>query len=58
MKLTKKRILITAGEPASISSEITVKAIEKLNNQITLETFSIKIPENTTSSQNKPKSKP
>ena len=32
MKLIKKRILITAGEPASISSEITIKAIKKLNN--------------------------
>ena len=31
MKLIKKRILITAGEPASISSEITIKAIKKLN---------------------------
>ena len=30
MKLIKKRILITAGEPASISSEITIKAITKL----------------------------
>ena len=25
-----KRILITAGEPASISSEITIKALKKL----------------------------
>ena len=32
MKLVNKRILITAGEPASISSEITIKAIKKLNN--------------------------
>ena len=32
MNLIKKRILITAGEPASISSEITIKAIKKLNN--------------------------
>ena len=31
MKLNKKRILITAGEPASISSEITIKALKKLN---------------------------
>ncbi len=30
MNLIKNRILITAGEPASISSEITVKAIKKL----------------------------
>ena len=30
MNLIKKRILITAGEPASISSEITIKAIKKL----------------------------
>ena len=29
MNLIKKRILITAGEPASISSEITIKAITK-----------------------------
>ena len=29
MNLIKKRILITAGEPASISSEITIKAIKK-----------------------------
>ena len=32
MSLIKKRILITAGEPASISSEITIKAIKKLRN--------------------------
>ena len=32
MKLVNKRILITAGEPASISSEITIKALEKLKN--------------------------
>ena len=32
MNLIKKRILITAGEPASISSEITIKAIKKLKN--------------------------
>ena len=32
MSLIKKRILITAGEPASISSEITVKALKKLKN--------------------------
>ena len=33
MKLVNKRILITAGEPASISSEITIKALEKLKNK-------------------------
>ncbi len=33
MNLIKKRILITAGEPASISSEITIKAIKKLRKQ-------------------------
>ena len=32
MNLIKKRILITAGEPSSISAEITIKAIKKLNN--------------------------
>ena len=32
MSLNKKRILITAGEPASISSEITIKALKKLEN--------------------------
>ncbi len=32
MKLSKKRIVITAGEPASISSEITVKSL--LSNKI------------------------
>ena len=32
MKLVNKRILITAGEPASISSE-TIKALEKLKNK-------------------------
>ena len=30
MNLIKKRILITSGEPAGISSEITIKAIKKL----------------------------
>ncbi len=30
MNLNKKRILITSGEPASISSEITIKALKKL----------------------------
>ena len=30
MKLIKKRILITAGEPASISSEITIIALKNL----------------------------
>ena len=29
MNLIKKRILITAGEPSSISAEITIKAIKK-----------------------------
>ena len=33
MNLIKKRILITAGEPASISSEISVKAIKKLKKE-------------------------
>ena len=33
MNLNKKRILITAGEPASISSEITIKAIKKLKKE-------------------------
>ena len=32
MSLVKKRILITAGEPAGISSEITIKALRKLKN--------------------------
>ena len=36
MKLVNKRILITAGEPASISSEITVKALEKLKDNTEL----------------------
>ena len=33
MELIKKRILVTAGEPASISSEITIKAIKKLKKE-------------------------
>jgi len=33
MNLIKKRILITAGEPASISSEITIKAIKKIKKE-------------------------
>jgi 4-hydroxythreonine-4-phosphate dehydrogenase len=33
MNLNKKRILITAGEPASISSEITIKAMKKLRKE-------------------------
>ena len=33
MKSVNKRILITAGEPASISTEITIKALEKLKNK-------------------------
>ena len=37
MNLVKKRILITAGEPASISSEITIKALEKLKNIVDTE---------------------
>ena len=32
MNLINKRILITAGEPASVSSEITIKALKKLKN--------------------------
>ena len=46
MNLIKKRILITAGEPASISSEITIKAIKKLSFEIkclTIEYFSDQI---------------
>ena len=33
MNLIKKRILITSGEPSSISSEITIKAIKKLKKE-------------------------
>ena len=44
MKLTKKRILITAGEPASISSEITIKALKKLNNISNVELIIITDP--------------
>ena len=32
MKVSKKRIVITSGEPASISSEITIKSL--LSNKI------------------------
>ena len=45
MKLTKKRILITAGEPASISSEITIKAIKRLNHISNLELIIITDPD-------------
>ena len=44
MNLIKKRILITAGEPASISSEITIKAIKKLNKESTSELILITDP--------------
>ena len=44
MKLIKKRILITAGEPASISSEITIKAIKKLKHISDLELIIITDP--------------
>ena len=44
MKLIKKRILITAGEPASISSEITIKALTKLNNVSNVELIIITDP--------------
>ena len=44
MSLIKKRILITAGEPASISSEITIKAIKKLQKKINSELIIITDP--------------
>lgn len=44
MNLIKKRILITAGEPASISSEITIKAITKLNQESNSELILITDP--------------
>ena len=44
MNLIKKRILITAGEPASISSEITIKAIKKLKKESTSELILITDP--------------
>ena len=44
MNLIKKRILITAGEPASISSEITIKAIKKLKNLSNVELIVITDP--------------
>ena len=44
MKLIKKRILITAGEPASISSEITIKALKKLKNVTNTELITITDP--------------
>ena len=44
MNLIKKRILITAGEPASISSEITVKAIKKLKKESNSELILITDP--------------
>ena len=44
MTLIKKRILITAGEPASISSEITIKALKKLNDKSNLELIIITDP--------------
>jgi len=44
MNLIKKRILITAGEPASISSEITIKAIKKLKKESNSELILITDP--------------
>lgn len=44
MNSIKKRILITAGEPASISSEITIKALKKLNNSSDAELIIITDP--------------
>ena len=44
MNLNKKRILITAGEPASISSEITIKAIKKLKKESNSELILITDP--------------
>lgn len=44
MNSIKKRILITAGEPASISSEITIKALKKLNNSSKAELIIITDP--------------
>ena len=44
MNLIKKRILITAGEPASISSEITIKAITKLKKESNSELILITDP--------------
>ena len=34
MNLIKKRILITAGEPASISTEITIKALNTFEQKL------------------------
>ena len=44
MNFIKKRILITAGEPASISSEITIKAITKLKKESNSELILITDP--------------
>ena len=44
MNLIKKRILITAGEPASISSEITIKAISQLKKESNSELILITDP--------------
>ncbi len=44
MNLINKRILITAGEPASISSEITIKALKKLKNKTNAELIIITDP--------------
>ena len=44
MNLIKKRILITAGEPASISSEITIKAIKKIKKESNSELILITDP--------------
>ena len=44
MNSIKKRILITAGEPASISSEITIKAIKKLKKESNSELIIITDP--------------
>ena len=44
MNLIKKRIIITAGEPASISSEITIKAIKNKKKDIKSELILITDP--------------
>ena len=44
MKLIKKRILLTAGEPSSISSEITIKSVKKLKNKSDTELILITDP--------------
>ena len=44
MNLIKKRILITAGEPASISTEITIKALKKLKKHSSCELIIVSDP--------------